>query len=147
MKSLHHFDCVQKNTIFEKTCLCAAIAPKRESWSCPAKILMNEKHIVTAVDSLGNHHISTLLAKKTNDACELTLRNDGWRQLVKGAARNVWASGMSRSMGGGIKAYKLEKGIAASLDRMVNIFEAADEAEVGTFAEQQAFFWHWFPNR
>lgn len=134
---------------------------------------MNEKHIVTAVYSLGNHHISTLLAKKTNDACELTLRNDaleecyvssddfssalldlreriektGWRQLVKGVARNVWASGMSRSMGGWIKAYKLEKGIAASLDRMVNISEAADEAEVGTFAEQQAFFWHWFPNR
>ncbi len=37
---------------------------------------MNEKHIVTAVDSLGNRYISTLLAKRTNNACELILRND-----------------------------------------------------------------------
>ncbi|WP_342086215.1 hypothetical protein [Dyadobacter sp. OTU695] len=134
---------------------------------------MNEKHIVTAVDRLGNLHISTLLAKRTNDTCELTLRNDaleechvssddffsalrdlreqiektGWRLLVKGAARNVWASGMSRSMGGGIKAYQLEKGIASSLDRMVNIFEPADEAEVGTVAEQEAFFSDWVTSR
>ena len=134
---------------------------------------MNENYIITAVDSLGNRHLSTLLAKRTNDTCELTLRNDaleechvssddffsalldlrkqieetGWRLLVKGAARNVWASGMSRSMGGGIKAYQLEKGVAASLDRMVNIFEVADEAEVGTVAEQEAFFSHWITSR
>ena len=74
-------------------------------------------------------------------------RGNGGRLLVKGAARHVWASGMSRSMGGGIKAYQLEKGVASSLDRMVNIFEPADEAEVGTVAEQEAFYSDWLTSR
>jgi hypothetical protein len=134
---------------------------------------MNEKHIVTAVDRLGNHHISTLLAKRTNNACEISLVNDalkachvssedffsalldlrkqieetGWRLLVKGAARNVWASGMSRSMGDGVMAYQLEVRVAASLDRMVNIFDPANEAEVGTVTEQEEFFSDWVKNR
>lgn len=63
---------------------------------------------------------------------------------VNGACRDVWPSGMSRSMGGGIKAYRMRLGSPARMADLVAIFECSAEAEPTTIAEQEKFRDQWF---
>jgi hypothetical protein len=63
---------------------------------------------------------------------------------VNGAARNVWPSGMSRSMGGGLKAYRMTLGAQAGIADLVHIFESSVGVEPATIAEQENFRDQWF---
>jgi hypothetical protein len=67
-----------------------------------------------------------------------------WMICCKGARRNVWPSGMSRSMGGGIKAYTLEMGRQATLDSLVNIFDADAPELYSSVADQEVYANAWF---
>ena len=63
---------------------------------------------------------------------------------VNGAGQNVWPSGMSRSMGGGIKAYRMTLGSQARMADLVHIFECSTGIEPATIAEQERFRDQWF---
>jgi hypothetical protein len=63
---------------------------------------------------------------------------------VNGAGRNIWPSGMSRSMGAGIKAFRLSLGQQARMADLVHIFESSVGIEPVTIAEQEHFRDQWF---
>ena len=65
----------------------------------------------------------------------------GVQLLCAGARPDVWPSGMSRSMGGGRKAYVCRMGESAT--RLLDIFEYARPDSVGTVAEQARFREAW----
>lgn len=67
----------------------------------------------------------------------------GLRLLVNGARRDTWASGMSRSMGGGREAYVLQLGRPSQMEHLVNIFDPAPESEIASVDQQQAFMREW----
>lgn len=67
-----------------------------------------------------------------------------WKICCKGSRRNVWPSGMSRQMGGGIKAYVLEMGRQARLDSLVDIFDEDSLDSYSSVAEQEAYAREWF---
>ncbi len=67
-----------------------------------------------------------------------------WMICCKGSRRDVWLSAMSRSMGGGVKAYVLEMGRHGRLDSMVEIFEEDPPASYSTVADQEAYARAWF---
>lgn len=69
---------------------------------------------------------------------------DGTLLNVYGASRNVWPSGMSRSMGLGLKAYRMTKGKQALMRDLVNIFATGPDVEPVTVAEQEKFKDEWF---
>jgi hypothetical protein len=68
---------------------------------------------------------------------------DGYRLLCLGASKGVYPSGMSRSMGAGDKAYKLEMGRAATMKDIVSIFDTDASVVPVTLGEQQAYFDEW----
>jgi len=68
----------------------------------------------------------------------------GIRLNVYGASRNVWPSGMSRSMGLGQTAYRMTKGKQALTRDLVNIFATGPDVEAVTIAEQEQFKNEWF---
>jgi hypothetical protein len=74
--------------------------------------------------------------------CEIRkmLESDGWRPHCYGASRNVYPSGMSRDMGRGLQAYKLELGQKGKTANLVGIF-ATGEDVVPSCVEQQLKFW------
>ena len=63
---------------------------------------------------------------------------------VNGVSLNVWPSGMSRSMGGGIRAYRMTLGSQARTADLVHIFECSTGIEPATIAEQERFRDEWF---
>jgi hypothetical protein len=67
-----------------------------------------------------------------------------WNICCKGARRNVWPSGMSRSMGGGKKAYVLEMGQQSRRDSLVKIFDADIPESYSSVADQEAYAHAWF---
>ena len=60
-----------------------------------------------------------------------------------GATRNVFPSGMSRSMGAGVMAYRLTMGSQALRGDLVNIFDDANGSPSATVEEQERFFDEW----
>jgi len=71
------------------------------------------------------------------------LERDGYRLLCAGARPDVAASPMSRQMGGGRKAYVMRLGQPAATADLIDIFDDAAPAAVGTVAEQRAYFAAW----
>ncbi|KQZ65627.1 hypothetical protein ASD67_00495 [Sphingopyxis sp. Root1497] len=59
-----------------------------------------------------------------------------------GASLKVWPSAMSRDMGGGLKAYKLEMGVQAK--QLVGIFEEGPDVIPSSVAAQEEFAREWF---
>lgn len=51
---------------------------------------------------------------------------------------------MSRSMGGGIKAYTLELGQPGSMDALVEIFDPDSPENYSSVVDQEAFAASWF---
>ncbi len=66
-----------------------------------------------------------------------------WKICCKGARRNVWPSAMSRSMGGGVKAYVLEMGRQGRVDSLVDIFDDDDPESYSSVADQEVFATAW----
>ena len=63
--------------------------------------------------------------------------------LCHGASLNVYPSGMSKSMGIGVMAYKMTLGKQALRSDLVNIFEVDDSYIASTVEEQKAYFKKW----
>lgn len=63
---------------------------------------------------------------------------------IYGGSRNVWPSGVSRSMGLGVRAYKMAKGQQALTRDLVDIFATGTDVEPVTIAEQEKFRDEWF---
>jgi len=63
---------------------------------------------------------------------------------VYGSSRNVWPSGMSRSMGLGKAGYRMTMGKQALKQDMVNIFATGPDLDPATVAEQERFKDEWF---
>ncbi len=60
-----------------------------------------------------------------------------------GASRNVYPSGMARDMGAGLKAYRLQKGHAASMADLVSIFDDGPDVEPVSVGTQRAYYESW----
>jgi len=72
---------------------------------------------------------------------ELEVR--GLRPFCYGSSRNVYPSGMSCQMGGGIKAYKMTLGKPARLSDLVGIFETGSDVEPVTVDQQEKYRDEW----
>jgi hypothetical protein len=70
------------------------------------------------------------------------LEAKGCQLLCAGARPDVAPSGMSRSMGGGGKAYVMQMGKQAT--ELVDIFDYAEPGVVGTVKQQREFVETWF---
>lgn len=77
--------------------------------------------------------------------CQLRLRLEGERLIpfCYGASLNVYPSGMSRSMGGGIKAYRLTPKRQARIADLVHIFDSGADVIPSSVANQKEFFDEW----
>jgi hypothetical protein len=71
------------------------------------------------------------------------LEKIGAQLLCAGARPEVFPSGMSRSMGGGRKAYVTRLGSPALRTDLVDILEYAGPEAVGSVAQQKAFHEKW----
>jgi hypothetical protein len=71
------------------------------------------------------------------------LAQSGQKVLCAGARRDVFPSGMSRSMGLARKAYRMRLGVATKMDDLVDIFSFAGAESIGTVEEQELFFQQW----
>jgi hypothetical protein len=71
------------------------------------------------------------------------LEEEGCLLLCAGARPDVAPSGMSRSMGGGRKAYFLKMGSPVYKRELVDIFSPAAPDTVGTVQQQRKFFQAW----
>ena len=67
------------------------------------------------------------------------LEPEGWRVLCYGASRNVWPSGMSFQMSGGLRAYKRVPGQTVGLGNLVDIFATGPDVVPATIAEQRQY--------
>ena len=76
-------------------------------------------------------------------AIRRVLEQEGALLRCYGACKNVYPSGMSRSMGGGVKAYKLTLGSPAKIADLVSIFDTGPDVVPVTVAEQEDFFKRW----
>jgi hypothetical protein len=65
------------------------------------------------------------------------LEAQGIKLLCAGARKDVWPSAMSRDMGGGRKAYVQRLGEKATQGDLVDIFDFADFALIGTVEQQR----------
>lgn len=59
-----------------------------------------------------------------------------------GASRDVYPSGMSRSMGGGLQAYRLVMGKQAT-GPLLNIFDFGPDIDLASVEDQDRFFEAW----
>lgn len=71
------------------------------------------------------------------------LEEEGALLRCYGASKNVYPSGMSRSMGSGDKAYKMTMGAPSKLTDLVSIFDTGPDVDPATIAEQEAFHDAW----
>jgi len=68
----------------------------------------------------------------------------GVRPMCYGASRTAYPSGMGRSMGiRGLKIYKLAMGKPARMADLVNIFDAGEDVQPATVAEQAEYYQNW----
>ena len=65
------------------------------------------------------------------------LEEDGLAAYCYGSSRNVFPSGMSRSMGGGRKAYRLSLGKQGRMADLVDIFTAGPDIELVSVEEEK----------
>jgi hypothetical protein len=101
---------------------------------CTLRLKFEEIHVVGS----GPDYFEALVAIRRQ------IERDGVLVRVYGASRNVWPSGMARSMGLGLKAYKMTNGKQALKQDLVSIFESGPDVEPSTVAEQEKFKDEWF---
>jgi hypothetical protein len=73
----------------------------------------------------------------------LMLEQRGWMLRCVGTDVDVYPSGMSRSMSGGRKVYRLRPGRPAAMADLVDVFDMSVAQKGSTVAEQRAFFERW----
>ncbi|MFI9815975.1 hypothetical protein [Saccharothrix variisporea] len=72
------------------------------------------------------------------------LEPTGHAVAVQGARRDVWPSGMTRDMSGGLQAYVMRPGEKATASDLVETLADAPVELLGTIAEQEACRDAWF---
>ena len=105
--------------------------------SCPAWKLAFSGIELPVSDFIGEDLFEALFALRS------ALEQNGAQLLCAGSRPEVFPSGMSRSMGGGRKAYVTRLGSPALKSDLVDIFEYAGPEAVGTVAQQKAFHQKW----
>jgi hypothetical protein len=77
--------------------------------------------------------------------CQIRLQLEPKRLIpfCYGASLNVFPSGMSRSMGTGLSAYRLATGRQALTRDLVNIFESGHDVIPASVANQKEYFDGW----
>src|SRR5688572_29170715 len=78
---------------------------EHDSESCWVRLVYSEQSFIGE----GSDYFDALVALRRQLEAQSTLIR------VNGAGRNVWPSGMSRSMGGGIQAYRMTLGSQARM--------------------------------
>jgi len=73
-----------------------------------------------------------------------TLEKENVFLLVYGASKNVWPSAMARSMGAGLRAYKMTMGKQALKVDLVEVFASGTDVQPCTVAEQEKYKDEWF---
>lgn len=73
----------------------------------------------------------------------LRLEQKGYLLLCNAARKDAYPSRMAREMGGGRNIYLLRPGMQARREDLVDIFGEASFDQVGTVAEQNAFYENW----
>ena len=73
-----------------------------------------------------------------------TMEKENVLLLVYGASKNVWPSAMARSMGAGLRAYKMTMGRQALTTDLVEIFAPGPDVQPCTVAEQEKYKDEWF---
>jgi hypothetical protein len=71
------------------------------------------------------------------------LEDAGYLLLCAGSRPDVNPSGMSRGMGGGRKAYVMRCGRPGNFSEMIDIFDYAEPATVGTIQQQEQYLQAW----
>jgi hypothetical protein len=115
---------------------------------------IEEAELIVSTESQGYSMRCTLngLGNVTSEAgdvfeCLTRIRHQldplGYRLLVNGASRHVWASGMARDMGGGWRAYRLTTGKQAQIEDLVEVLAPAPESDVASVEDQEAFMRSW----
>jgi hypothetical protein len=95
------------------------------------------------------HGTETRMAESEYDFFEalkrlrLQLENDGALLDCFGTSENVYPSGMQRSMGPAILAYRTKIGSPASREDIVNIFETDETVIPATISQQEFFHQKW----
>jgi hypothetical protein len=107
---------------------------ERDSESCWVRVAYAAQSFVGE----GSDYFDALVAlRRQLEALSILIR-------VNGAGQNVWPSGMSRSMGSGIQAYRMTLGSQARTVDLVHIFECSTGIEPATITEQERFRDQWF---
>jgi hypothetical protein len=108
------------------------------------------------VDSKEIHRISLQQGGKSQTAesdidffealklLRLELEKSGILVACLGASENVYPSGMQRSMGPAILAYRMSLGSPALQKDIVNIFDADETVILSTVEQQERFHRRWF---
>jgi hypothetical protein len=73
-----------------------------------------------------------------------TLEKDSVFLLIYGVSKNVWPSAMARSMGAGLRAYKMTMGKQAVTADLVEIFASGPDVQPCTVVEQEKYKDEWF---
>ncbi len=71
------------------------------------------------------------------------LQTDGLMPYCYGASLNVFASGMARDMGQGLRAYRLTVGKHAKMSDLVEIFDEGADVIPATVDAQEQFYRDW----
>ena len=71
------------------------------------------------------------------------LSKQRWLLLCNGARTDVYPSGMSREMSGGMMAYRHQLGIKPTRDDLVSILDYAPPESIGTPEEQRQYRTSW----
>lgn len=71
------------------------------------------------------------------------LEAEGLLPICYAASQNVYPSGMSRNMGGGLRAYKLTLGQRGRIADLVDIFSTGPDVIPATVAEQLEYYNRW----
>jgi len=125
------------------------------------------EHLIHLIGG-SNDENATLTAERKKEACHITfqyrgqsieseaddffdafcqirlkLEQHGLIPLCYGASLNVFPSGMSRSMGSGLRAYRLTVGRQALTGDLVSIFDSGPDVIPASVANQKEYFDSW----
>ena len=118
----------------------------QNGWSSDGKIELYEDEDSCRVDLHWNQNIFSFTASdyfKALQDIRSQLESDQVVLCCYGSCINVYPSNMSRSMGGGYKAYKLALGKHAKQADLVDIFEQATDGDFASVDRQNEFYNLW----
>jgi len=134
MLAMHHIALLRGSESLAATLVQSSIEVGDDESVCRLELSFNDGDVL----GTGPDFFEALLSLRRQ------LEPKGLLLSVYGASRNVWPSGMSRSMGLGVKAYRMTKGKQALTPDLVNIFATGSDVEPVTIAEQEQFKSDWF---